>query len=81
MFLYIIRIRGQIYAISMEKDFNDILLRICCVIQKFLVILQHENRGESACEKKNIRKGKHHGTTEESTKGERTSPHPSAKVG
>ena len=31
--------------------------------------------------RKNIRKGKHHGTTEESTKGERTCPHPSAKVG
>lgn len=33
-----------------------------------------------ACEK-NIRKGKHHGTTKESAKGERISPHPSAKVG
>ena len=44
MFLYMVRIRVQIYGISMEKDFNDILLRICCVTQNFLVILQHENR-------------------------------------
>lgn len=61
-----------------KQQFNDNLLRICCTIRKILVILQRENRGKSTCEKKNIRKGKHHGTTEESTKGERTCPHPSA---
>lgn len=57
------------------------LLHICCTIRKILVILKRKNRKKSACEKKNIRKGKHHGTTKESTKGERSCLHLSAKAG